>query len=158
VLIVPQLTHEGLPVRSGAVRDALRSGDVAAAALLLGRPATVCGTVTRGDQRGRRIGFPTANLAPPPDLLIPASGVYATRAELDGREWPSVTNVGIRPTVGGTRLIVETHIFDFSEEIYGRPLRIQLIARLRDERHFPSLESLVEQIARDAAAARDLLH
>jgi riboflavin kinase/FMN adenylyltransferase len=153
VHLLDQLALGGQPVRSGEIRRRLLDGDVAGAAELLGRAPTLQGTVVLGDQRGRTLGFPTANLEPPPHRLVPADGVYAAR--VDGR--PAVMNIGVRPTVGGTRRVVEVHLLDWSGDLYGQRLTVELVARLRAEQRFPSLEALVAQIHADVAAARTAL-
>jgi riboflavin kinase / FMN adenylyltransferase len=160
--IEPQ-TLAGEEVRSGRVRAYLLAGDVQAAASQLGRPYQVTGEVVAGAQRGRGIGFPTANLAVPEGRLLPANGVYATWAHLDddplmrGRRLASVTNIGVRPSFDNGQRTVETHLLDFDGDLYGRPLTLQFAARLRPEQRFPSVDALIAQIGRDAAAARQLL-
>jgi riboflavin kinase/FMN adenylyltransferase len=153
VVLLDQLTVGGEPIRSGAIRRALRAGELAHANELLGHPATLAGTVVHGDHRGRTIGVPTANLDVPPERLVPAHGVYAVRA--DGK--PGVMNVGTRPTVDGTRRTIEVHLLDWEGDLYGRELRVELVERLRDEQRFASLDALVEQIGLDAQAARRAL-
>jgi riboflavin kinase/FMN adenylyltransferase len=153
VHLLHQLTVDGSPIRSGAIREALRNGDLDRANALLGRPASLAGEVVHGDHRGRTIGFPTANLAVPPERLLPANGVYAVRA--DGL--PGVMNVGTRPTVDGSQHRVEVHLLDWQGDLYGRTLRVDLVERLRDEQRFPSLDALVAQIGLDAQAARRAL-
>ena len=158
----PQLL-QGEEVRSGRVRSYLLEGDVQAAAQQLGRPYQVTGQVVAGAQRGRSIGFPTANLAVPEGRLLPANGVYATWAHLDddplmrGRRLASVTNVGVRPSFDNGQRTVEAHLLDFDGDLYGRPLTLQFAARLRPEQRFPSVDALIAQIGQDAAAARRLL-
>lgn len=148
---------EGAVVSSSRVRRLVQAGDVEAAAALLGRPHALTGTVIAGDRRGRTIGFPTANLENEVEL-VPANGVYATLATVDrGAPRAAVTNVGTRPTVDGTRLSIETHVLDFDGDLYGRDLRVELVARLREERRFPGLDALVAQIGADVAAAREIL-
>lgn len=147
----------GAVVSSSRVRRLVQAGDVEAAAALLGRPHALTGTVISGDRRGRTIGFPTANLENEVELL-PANGVYAVRASVDrGAPLPAVLNVGTRPTVDGTRLSIETHVLDFDGDLYGRELRVDLVARLREERRFPALDALVAQIREDVARAREIL-
>ncbi len=161
-VIEPQLLG-GEEVRSGRVRDYLQAGDVQAAAQQLGRPYQVTGEVVAGAQRGRSIGFPTANLAVPEGRLLPANGVYATWAHLDddplmrGRRLPSVTNIGVRPSFDNGQRTVEAHLLDFDGDLYGRPLTLLFAARLRPEQRFPNVDALVAQIGRDAAAAREIL-
>lgn len=154
---------DGEEVRSGRIRAYLLDGDVQAAAGQLGRPYQVTGIVVAGAQRGRTIGFPTANLAVPSARLLPANGVYATWAHLDddpvmrGQRLASVTNVGVRPSFDNGQRTVETHLLDFDGNLYGRPLTLLFIARLRPEQRFPSVEALTAQIRLDAAAGRRLL-
>ena len=153
VVEVGALAEGGEPISSSRVRRLVQAGQVAEAAGLLGRPFSVSGEVVHGDARGRTLGFPTANVAIGEEIR-PAVGVYAVRARLGGRLVPGVANLGVRPTVGGERYAVEAHLFDFSADLYGRHLELDLVARLREERRFPSLEALVAQIRVDAAAAR----
>ncbi|MFN0127743.1 MAG: riboflavin biosynthesis protein RibF [Verrucomicrobiales bacterium] len=149
---------EGVAARSTGVRTALEVGDFACAARLLGRPPTVLGRVVAGRQLGRKIGFRTANLELENEQL-PPNGVYAVRATLDQRPLAGVANLGLRPSVesGDLERRLEVHLFDFSEEIYGRDLEVEWTAFLRPEQTFPSLDALTAQIARDAARARSLL-
>lgn len=161
-VIEPQLL-DGEEARSGRVRSYLHAGDVQAAARQLGRLYQVTGQVVAGAQRGRSIGFPTANLAVPEGRLLPANGVYATWAHLDddpvmrGRRLPSVTNIGVRPSFDNGQRTVEAHLLDFEGDLYGRPLTLQFAARLRPEQRFPNIDALIAQISQDAAAARRLL-
>jgi riboflavin kinase / FMN adenylyltransferase len=146
VLDVPSV--EG--VSSSRIRDLLREGDVVAAAALLGRPAEVEGTVVAGDQRGGTLGFPTANLAVDPALLVPAYGIYAgfalgTRAAI---------SIGVNPHYGGTDRRIEAFLLDFEGDLYGDEVRVELWQRLREERAFESEEELVAQIARDVEETR----
>lgn len=152
-----EILEEGVPVRSTVIRALLREGDAAAAARLLGRPHRLPGTIVSGDQRGRRIGFPTANLATPPGLLVPGSGVYAARARLDGIEHQAVVNIGNRPTFGGSESVVEAHLLDFSGDLYGRVVEVDFVARLRSEQKFSGIDELVAAIGEDVAAARRVL-
>ncbi|MDD3446014.1 MAG: bifunctional riboflavin kinase/FAD synthetase [Zavarzinia sp.] len=139
---------------SSGIRRALQAGDMAAANAQLGRAWSVTGTVARGDQRGRTIGFPTANLSLG-DYLRPALGVYAVEVVLDdGRKLPGVANLGRRPTFGKLDENLEVHLFDFAEDIYNRRIEVRLLAFLRPERKFAGLDELKAQIATDSAAAR----
>jgi riboflavin kinase / FMN adenylyltransferase len=137
-------------VSSTDVRRQLREGDVAAAAALLGRPAELEGTVVLGDQRGGTLGYPTANLDVPPDLLVPAYGIYAGAA-LGHR---AAVSIGVNPHYGGEERRIEPFLLDFAGDLYGRRLVVELWERLRDERAFDSDEELVRQIARDVEATR----
>ncbi len=144
-------------VSSSAIRSLLSGGDLERATILLNRLYTVSGRVQKGFQRGRTIGFPTANLRPQTDMLLP-NGVYAVRVDL-GRQTQlaGVANVGINPTFGQNKRTIEAHIFDFSADIYGQRLRVGFVARLRGERKFPSVQNLVDQIQEDVERARALL-
>ena len=144
----------GTPVSSSRVRREIAAGQVREAAALLARPWSLDGQVVHGDQRGRTIGFPTANLEAPAQVQ-PAAGVYACRALLaDGRAIGAVTNCGIRPTFGHAAWRVEAHLFDINEDIYGQTLRLEFLERLRGEVRFASVADLVAQIAEDARQAR----
>lgn len=144
-------------VSSTRVRRLVAEGRVDEAGSLLGRHYALEGTITRGDGRGRRIGYPTANLATG-NALFPPNGVYATAVVLEGDLHASVTNVGVRPTFGGAPdgPVVESHLFDVDRDLYGREVRVAFIRRLREERSFPDGDALREQIARDCDAARGL--
>jgi len=147
----------GLPFSSTAVREALVGGRPEDATEVLGRPWEITGRVVSGDQRGRNIGYPTANLLLS-DFLRPAFGVYAVRVAIDGPGQPDwmdgVANLGIRPTVDGREERLEVHILDRAPMLYGRCLRVRLLYFLRGERRFDTVEILKEQIAADVAAAR----
>ena len=161
VTIVDPVATPGGPVYSSTrIREHLANGRPREAAALLGRFWEIDGRVERGDERGRTIGFPTANLRLE-DYLRPAAGVYAVRAGIEERggvEWhDGVANFGRRPTVGGSDLRLEVHLFDFSGDLYGRHLRVELIDYLRPEQKFPGLDALKAQIAEDARRARELL-
>ena len=141
-------------VGSSGIREAVARGDMAAAAALLGRPFSLRGPVVRGFERGRTIGFPTANIAVSADRVLPALGVYVTLAYLGEACYPAVTNIGTRPTFDDGRPSIETHVLDFEGDLYGRELKIELLHRLRGEARFDGVEALVAQIRRDAAEAR----
>ncbi len=155
--IFPDFTWEGEVVRSSRVRRLLEIGNVEAVAVQLGRAYTLPGVIVHGAHRGRSIGFPTANLSVAQGRVVPANGVYATWAWLAGRRHPAVTNIGVRPTVGGFHRTIEAHLIDFEGELYGRCLRLDFVARLRDETRFPGLDALTAQISRDRDLAADLL-
>ncbi len=145
-------------VSSTKIRRALlETGDVATAARYLGRPYSLTGPVVRGQQLGRTIGYPTANIGPGLETLklVPADGVYAVWAELSGgSRHPAMLNIGHRPTVGGTGRTVEAHLLGgFDEEIYGQPLTVHFVQRLRDEQKFSGLDALKAQLALDAEIA-----
>lgn len=148
---------DGERVSSTRIRAALVAGDFAAAARLLGRPYAIGGRVVRGRQLGRQLGYPTANLRFAGK--VPAlQGIYATRVHgVAGSPWPSVSSFGTRPTVDGSETLLEAHLFDFSGDLYGRPIEVEFVARLRDEEKYPDLPTLVAQMDRDAARAREIL-
>ena len=156
--LVPKLVDAQGPISSTRIRRLLQDGYPERAAADLGRPWAIGGPVTRGDQRGRTIGFPTANI-PLGRHLEPARGVYAVHAHLaDGRTVPGVANIGRRPTVNdGSESRVEAHLFDFAGDLYGQEVSVALLAFLRAERKFASFDELRGQIAIDAAAARTIL-
>ena len=153
---IDPVRYKDFVVSSTRVRRLVSEGRVDEAGALLGHQYVVDGTVMRGDQRGRTLGFPTANLCTENELL-PPHGVYATTARVGSVVHPSVTNVGTRPTVDQSgRTVVETHIFDLDRDLYGQPLRIGFVQRLRDERAFESLDALRAQIDADCHRARVL--
>jgi len=151
--IVPALLVDGVAVSSSEIRTALHRGDLPAAARLLGRPYSIRGEVVRGAGRGRTLGFPTANVKTERPLGLPV-GVYVCRLLVGTREHQAVVNVGYRPTFGETELAVEAHVLDFAGNLYDEKVTLTFIRRLREERKFPSVEALREQIALDVAAAR----
>jgi riboflavin kinase/FMN adenylyltransferase len=158
VVIVEPVQVAGAVVSSTRVRAALSAGDVAGAAALLGRPHRLCGTVVRGDGRGRGIGIPTANLGARANLA-PGFGVYAAWAEVGGARLRAAVNIGRLPTVAVDHpATVEAHLLDYAGECYGAPLSLDFLARLRPEQRFPSLTALVAQIRTDIAAVREQLH
>ena len=145
-------------VSSTAIRRALAEGDVSRATRLLGRPFSLRGSVVRGEERGQRLGFPTANLPVNERRALPADGVYVARAILEGQPHPAVSYIGPRPTFGPGQRVLETYILDFSGgQLYGRDLQVELLHYLRGDIRFPSVQALKEQIARDVAAARKAL-
>jgi riboflavin kinase/FMN adenylyltransferase len=142
------------PISSTRIRDLLEDGEVAEAARLLGRPYRIGGEVLGGAQRGRQLGFPTANLAPPAEQALPAHGVYAGLATVGSAVHPSVANVGTRPTFGEEQPLIEVHVLDFTGDLYGQQLAFDFVERVRTIRRFESLEALRAQIAEDIAGAR----
>lgn len=148
----------GIACSSSAVREALGRADVAGAAELLGRPYRLAGRVLHGDRRGHGLGFPTANIALPAGLKLPAHGVYAVRAQMGGEVWSGVANLGVRPSVGiQTKPSLEVHLFNFEGDLYGRRLMVDFIAYVRPEVKFDSLDALKKQIAEDCVSARKTL-
>ena len=151
-----QIADTGAPrISSTVIRKALEAGDVEGANAMLGYAYGLYGVVVAGNRMGRTIGFPTANMQLyEPLKLVPCNGVYAVEVEVMGQRYRGMTNIGTRPTVGGTIRTIETHILDFNEDIYGLPLRIRFLRRIRDERKFPSLEALRQQLLLDCASCR----
>ena len=149
--------RDGEKFSSTGVREALREGRPEQAARILGRPFAIEGVVRRGQQLGRQLGFPTANVEVE-DYVVPKLGVYATRTRLpDGREVPGVANLGNNPTTGEVETRLETWLFDFDEDLYGQVIETDLIAFLRPELKFDSIELLVQQVRRDEQAARAIV-
>ena len=143
-------------ISSTQIRAALEEGDIAHASEMLGYGYALKGVVVAGNRLGRTIGFPTANMKLyEPLKLVPGRGVYVVEAEVLGKKYRGMTNIGLRPTVGGSFTTIETHILDFDEDIYGLPLRITFLRRLRDEVHFPSLEALKRQLEKDRDCCRE---
>ena len=151
--VVPLVEARGETVSSTRIRALVAAGDVETAAICLGAPFMLEDEVVSGDRRGRTLGFPTANVVPDDHYVCPGHGVYAAFA--NGR--PAAVNVGVRPTFeSGRGVLVETHIIDHDEDLYGRPLRIAFIKRLRGEKRFAGAEELIAQMRLDVAEARDL--
>ncbi|MEX0751286.1 MAG: riboflavin biosynthesis protein RibF [Dehalococcoidia bacterium] len=142
-------------VSATAIRNALSEGDMGLVQQLLGRPFSIRGPVVRGAERGRTIGYPTANIAVTPDRAMPAFGVYVTRAIVGGRTYASATNIGIKPTFVDERPSVEAYILDFEGDLYGREIRIEALHRLRGEIKFDSIDALTEAIAADVQETRE---
>ena len=158
VEVLPQsLTEQEERISATAIRAALAAGDLVTVERQLGRRYSLRGPVVRGEERGRLLGFPTANISVTADRALPAFGVYATWAYLGETRHASATNIGRRPTFGGERVSIETHIFNFDADIYDQQLRIELVARLRPEQKFDGIEAIKAQIERDVAQARAIL-
>jgi riboflavin kinase/FMN adenylyltransferase len=155
---IDPVRYKDFVVSSTRVRRLVTEGRVDEAGALLGHQYYIDGTIVRGDQRGRTLGFPTANLCTENELL-PPNGVYATTAQIGAVVHPSVTNVGTRPTVDDSgRTVIETHIFNLDRDLYGQSIRVGFVQRLRDERAFESLELLRAQIDADCQRARVLFN
>ena len=155
VLIAEPVLVDGEPVSSTRIRALVNEGRMEDAGALLGRPYTLSGPVVSARHIGHTLGYPTANVETGGQLL-PPDGVYAALAMVDGDAYPAVTNVGKNPTVAGKRRTVETYILDESLSLYGQNLSVAFLSRLREERTFPTLDALSEQIGRDVAAAKKL--
>lgn len=157
-VLPPVHAADGQAISSTAIRTAILLGDLQTAAAGLGRPYSLAGIVIRGDQRGRQIGYPTLNLQPPPTRkLLPPDGVYAVRVQTPQGPFGGMLNLGPRPTFGDVSRRIETHVFDATHDWYGAPIRLDLIARLRDTRSFSGIDALRAQLVLDEAAARDTL-
>lgn len=156
--VFPEFALDGERVRSSRIRELLAAGDFDGASRLLGRRFRIGGTVIHGQQLGRRLGYPTANIALG-TRASPVSGIFAVRVHgLDGGPHPGVASLGVRPTVDGDGApLLEAHLFDFDGDLYGRRLDVEFVAKLRDEEKFADLDALVRQMDRDAAEARTIL-
>jgi riboflavin kinase / FMN adenylyltransferase len=158
VYVVDAIQIDDTVVSSTLIRNLIRDGQVSAAQGFLGRSYEVTGEVIRGHGRGARLlGFPTANLAVDNGLLLPRVGIYAVRAELQGRIYPGVANIGTCPTFDNQELSLEVYLLDFDQDIYGERLAVQFVQWLRDEQRFADVPALVTQIKRDVAAARQIV-
>jgi riboflavin kinase / FMN adenylyltransferase len=157
VSVTPPVMESGARISSTAIRALIAEGKVADAAALLTRPFAIEGEVVAGAQRGRTIGFPTANIGLS-DYVRPKFGVYAVRAAIEGARVDGVANIGVKPTVGGApEPLLEAHLFDYAGDLYGKTLEVDLIAFLRPEQKFESFDALKAQIQNDAQAARKAL-
>ena len=154
---IAPVSLDGRRVSSTLIRNLIQHGHVEDAARLLERPYTVFGEVVRGAQRGRCIGFPTANVGARPDRVIPADGVYAGYARLGAERHPAVVYIGRRPSFDQGQRMVEAHLLDYNGDLYGRDLVVEFVSRLRGDRRFVDVQELVAQIGRDAAQAREIL-
>lgn len=155
--VVPDQIIGGVRVSSTYIRRQIETGDMATAVKFLGHPYVISGEVIHGHQLGRKLGIPTANMRLPEELAVPKFGVYACRAVVDGRAYPAVTNIGIRPTVDGQDITVEPWILDYEGDLYERKIMLELHRFLRPERKFPTLEALKEEIHRNAEETRRLM-
>lgn len=153
--ILPQVTLDGQRVSSTYIRSLLQDGKTETAVRFLGHPHLLSGTVIPGKQFGRTLGIPTANLKIADGILIPKHGVYAADTTVDGRKYRCVVNIGTRPTVNGKDVTAEAWLLDFSGDLYGKPLILQLLAFLRPERKFDSPDELKAEILRNAQTARE---
>ncbi|MBM3167163.1 MAG: bifunctional riboflavin kinase/FAD synthetase [Chloroflexi bacterium] len=154
---VSPVVVNGDVISSSAIRAALANGDVAKVQRLFGRPFSLTGKVVAGDQRGKTLGFPTANIDVGPDQALPGDGVYVTVAYIGKDLLPSVTNIGVRPTFGGGRRLVETYIMDYNGKLKGQRLTIELVYKLRDEKRFINVDELKDQMKKDVNEARKIL-
>ncbi len=157
VTVIPPIMISGEVVSSSAIRNALANGDMKRALNLAGHPFSLNGRVTSGAGRGLELGFPTANLDIAPEQALPADGVYATWAYIDGKAYQSLTNVGKHPTFGGSQRTVEVYVLDYYSDLYGHELKIDIMAPLRSEECFDTVEELKKQIAEDVKQGRAIL-
>lgn len=167
VLPIQLEAAEQTRISSTRIRTLVSEGSISEANALLGHPVVASGTVVKGDQRGRLLGFHTANLLPEPHKLLPANGVYAAMARLekvaerderlDSPVYNSVVNIGVRPTFGGHKRLVEAHLLDVDLDLYGQRITLDFIARLRDEQRFAGVDALKTQIASDVQQAHQIL-
>jgi riboflavin kinase / FMN adenylyltransferase len=157
VVGIPPIKINGAVVSSTAIRQAVEKGDLAKAAEMLGREYTILGTVTHGDNLGKKIGFPTANLSAHSEQF-PPNGVYAAKAWVEGELYRGVINLGVRPTVSGGKAerVLEIYLFDFNHDIYGHDVEVHFLKFLRPEKKFESLDALVQQIRQDVQQAREV--
>ncbi len=156
---MPLLEIDGEPVSSSRIRRLVEAGDVHGAERLLGRPPWLDGEVVHGDKRGREIGFPTANVLSAAHSVIPGRGIYAGRAHLLEGSHVAAISVGYNPTFTDARdaVRVEAYLLDFDSEVYGAPINLEFVHRLRDEERFEGVEALIEQLGRDVELTRSLL-
>ena len=158
VTVVPAVRINGEVVSSTTIRKALADGDMKKVRSLAGRPFSLHGQVVTGAGRGVDLGFPTANLDIAPEQAIPADGVYATWTYIDGRAYPSVANIGKRPTFGDTKRAVEVYVVDYQSDLYGRELKVDVMECLRDEKKFNTVEELKQQMAEDVERGKAILN
>ena len=158
VLEIPKQEVDHIAVSSTKIRNALLSGEIKTANSFLGYPYRLTGTVIRGSKLGREIGFPTANLKiDDKNKLIPSNGVYAIKADIDGKTYSGMMNIGLRPTVDGKNLAIEAHLFNFGKDIYDKKISICFFDKLREEKKFESIEKLRKQLLEDREYALEIL-
>ncbi len=151
------VADDGAAVSSSRIRHLIESGRVASASALLGSRFSVTNTVVHGDKRGRGIGFPTANIEPPSEKVVPGTGVYACFARLGGEEYDAAVNVGVRPTFGGGELVIEAYLLGFDDDVYGQELTLSFVDYIRPELKFDEVGQLVTQMHRDVSTTRGIL-
>ncbi len=156
IKVISAVADSDQAISSSRIRRLVEEGRVDAARRHLGRSHFIAGTVVKGHQRGRELGFPTVNVRTRTEV-VPANGIYATLVQVGGRYLDSVTSIGVNPTFGSGPRTIETHILDFEEDLYGRRLQVFFVERLREERNFPSVQELVQQIEADIVNARLVL-
>ncbi len=156
VNVVPLMLDNGIKISSSNIRDLISKGQLQEAKRLLGRPYFILGSVVYGEQRGRTIGFPTVNIEANNEKLYPPNGVYATKTLYNGVFYKSVTNIGIKPTFGGTIKNIETHILGFNEYVYGKNIAVYFYERIRGEQKFENVSDLIEAVKKDIVFANNL--
>jgi len=157
VEVIPPYTINGEIVSSTLIRQALIKGDMRRVEKLMGRNFYLAGKVITSDKRGRLLGFPTANLDLKPQQALPNNGIYATITQIDGKRFPSATNIGTRPTFGEGKKMIETHLLDYKGNLYGKEIRVEFMQKLRDEQRFSSSEELKIQIEKDVREVKTIL-
>jgi riboflavin kinase/FMN adenylyltransferase len=157
VEVIPPYTIDGEIVSSTLIRQALIHGDMSRVEKLMGRRFYLTGKVITSDKRGRLLGFPTANLDMKPEQASPDNGIYATITQVDGKRFPSATNIGTRPTFGEGKRLVETHLLNYQGNLYGKEIRVEFVQKLRDEERFASSQELETQIKEDVRKVEALL-
>ena len=157
VEVIPPFTIDGEVVSSTLIRQALIQGDMRRVERLMGRYFYLRGKVITSDKRGRVLGFPTANLDIRPQQALPGNGIYATITQVNGKRFPSATNIGIRPTFGKGEKTVETHLLNYKGDLYDKDMKVEFVQKLRDEQHFPSPEELKIQIGKDVREVEAIL-
>ena len=155
---MPEYRVDGLSVSSSEIRSLISGGDVKTAAALLGYHYSITSEVVSGQHLARKLGFPTANVLPEKDMLLPKNGVYLTKTSFDGFSYYGITNVGIRPTVDTGILCAETHMFDFEGDVYGKRITTEFIEFVRSEKKFSSIEEMAAQVREDIENAKQILH
>lgn len=151
---IEKIAYDHKIVSSTWIRDEIKQGHIEHANQLLGRNFRISGTVTLGRQNGRKLGFPTANIKPTKNKLLPPNGVYLSKIFVNNKEYASITNIGTNPTLSGNETVVETHILDFNEDIYGQFVTVELLKFIREEKKFDSLEELKEAISKNVEDRR----
>lgn len=158
VCVVPAVKYEEQMISSTTIRNLIIEGNIELANEMLGHPYMIVGNVMAGKQLGRTIGFPTINLIADPDRIYPPNGVYATKVTVYNKEYLGMTNIGYNPTVNGTKKMIETHIFDFDEEIYGETVEIRFYHAIRKEQKFQNIEALQQQIEKDSHTVKRMFN
>lgn len=154
VSVMEPVAIDGSIVSSTLIRGLIAQGEMEECCRYLGRSYDIGGTVIEGNHIGRTIGFPTCNITVDESMVTPANGVYVSRCRVDGKVYPAITNVGSKPTIGMYQKNVETHLFDFKGDLYGREIRVEFLKKLRDERKFENVEALAQEIQRNCVTAR----